>query len=135
MRSDLLLQLAAALEAPMPAGFTFNMREWLRPRYVRDLPCGFAGCAVGLGSTLPGWEQLEIEVTGLPLIFKDGEPLRHYAAVAAHLEIEIEQAEYLFSPHSYCLEPGEQISPLDVASRIRAFVATGVIEQTEDVAP
>jgi hypothetical protein len=123
MRSDLLLQLADALETPMPAGLYFNIWNWRCQRYeVRGNPCGFAVCAIGLAVTLPGWERLTIR-NGMPEIAADDGEFHHsYFAVALLLEIELDQSQYLFSPHSYGLEPGEQISPLDVASRIRAFV-------------
>jgi hypothetical protein len=132
MRTDLLLQLAAALERPMPAEFHFDMREWLCPRYyVRDQPCGFAGCAIGLGSTLPGWERLSFDIARQPLIEIDGKSLRNFEAVAAYLEIDCEAAYRLFSPQYY----PEATHPLDVAHRIRRFVADpGVIEQIDDVA-
>jgi hypothetical protein len=123
MRSDLLLQLADALEAPMPEGFHFDMRTWkLQQLDVLRRPCGFAVCAIGLAARLPGWQRLTIR-NGTPEIAADDGKFHHsYFAVALLLEIEFNQSQYLFSPHRYGLESGEQISPLDVASRIRAFV-------------
>ena len=137
MNEARLLLLADALEHRIPAD-KFDLADWRnrgsydpdrddRPRsYVTDAAllhgCGTTGCAVGWACALPEfnaegltWAECEPAYQPEPdaLIFT------HFEAVQRFFEIDHWGAHFLFLRSSY----EDSAGPLDVAARIREFVA------------
>jgi hypothetical protein len=95
--------------------------------------CGTAGCALGLAATMPEFNALGLrvnennEITYHPPYFVI--TYDHIDSRAGHefFRLTVDQFNYIFMPHYYFtnFENDERISPQDVATRIRKFVADG----------
>lgn len=125
MKEDILLQIAADVLEVDPK--QWNMELWWKPN------CVTVGCAIGHSVAKGHIPGLRIE--SLPEIFQDGDELApHFAigsdgdltgmdAVAAALDLNYADADYLFYPASY--ETDIPVTQDQVADRIRTFVAQG----------
>lgn len=134
-----LLVLAGGLEAgaaTMKARSLFNLKGWVQKfpgdkpedfeiKDIKEIPCGFAGCAAGFGAAMP-----ELRKEGLHLerecnyerhqlcpVFGVG---RGWQALDMFFELRETEVYYLFDEDYYL--PEERTDPLAVAARIRALV-------------
>jgi hypothetical protein len=138
MNEARLLLLADALEHRIPAD-KFDLAEWRgredydpdrddRPgTYVTDAAllhgCGTTGCAVGWACALPEFNAEGLTWDGTMPAYHQPGPLGlsfiHFEAVNRFFGICEEDSSYLFLSSSY----DDPAGPLDVAARIREFVA------------
>lgn len=138
MRSDLLLELAGRLDGLWPD--VFDMTVWAEIR----ADCGTAACALGHAAAIFAHLGLRLKWDYPADALRPGDsaivlygpagvyPASGYAAGAWFFEIEPWDAIHLFCPHAYRddgpdggeprMEPHD-ITPYEVADRIRAFVA------------
>lgn len=113
---DVLLD---ADKGTLPPGIdTFCMGVWRR-----DQECGTAACAIGLYMAaypkyLDGLKLVR-EVDGTAFFIPELEDVTGFEAVAAHLDIKLEDASKLFDPLSYY---PLDASPKMVAARIERFL-------------
>ncbi len=92
---------------------------------------GFRGCAIGWCTNVFGAEGLTLDCCGGP-VFQDatGQIAIAGHAVAAFLEITLDDVRRLFTVEGYDLE--SKISPDFVAKKIRAFIAEGAPKASVD---
>lgn len=131
MNKTRLLLLADALETRVPADH-FDLREWREGDDGRNVSdgdllnheCGTVACAVGWACALPEFKAEGLSYDGAMPDFKGS---THFCAVNDFFEIGYAGSRHLFLATEYPdngAGPGADTGPLEVAARIRAFVAS-----------
>lgn len=120
MNVDRLTRLAALLDRVQAEGRGFDMAWW---KHRGD--CGTVACAVGWAASDP-----EFQAEGLRLVGDEDDSIPQFCgwtgfeAAALFFECGMHNAEGVFSPGGY-EKPYEEITPADVAARVRKLLATG----------
>ena len=120
MRKDYLLMIVDRLKSVKPE--RFDLGNWAGSNLIPwqgrdDLSCGTIACAIGWATTIPefraagfclkkhSWLENQAEIH----YQHNGEDLKEFDAVAAFLDIDNRDAEYLFHPDEYIDQYGDEL--------------------------
>ena len=96
MRTDLILELARAVEASPERGHRFDMGFWGNEALAKGASCGTAGCMGGIAAQI--WpDRLSLDFEGQFVSLRDPDGRHSFEALAHILEIPVEDALGLFS--------------------------------------